>query len=89
MRKVARLLMKGTVLLVGLFVLCFLFALAFLLLVPLAFERAIGVEASLPFGLWSQVRLAAIVGAVLAGVGLLTLVERQLESPPRRRAKPR
>jgi hypothetical protein len=97
MPKVARLLMRGTVLLVGLFVLCFLFALAFLIFVPLALERAAGFDASLPFGLWSQVRLAAIVGAGLAGLGLLTLLERRLESPkrpahhahPRERSRPR
>ena len=89
MRKVARLLMRGTILVVGLFVLCFLFALAFLIFVPLALERAMGVDASLPFGLWSQVRLAAIVGAGLAGVGALTLLERRLESRPRARSKPR
>jgi len=79
MRKVARLLMRGTILVVGLFVLCFLFALAFLIFVPLALERAMGVDASLPFGVWSQVRLAAIVGNSQSGAPVPSASSRRKE----------
>ncbi len=71
---------KWCIVLVDLFVLFFLMGLMFLLLVPLSLEHAIGVGPSLPLGLWSQVRLAAIIGGMFAGLSTFALLVKKLEA---------
>jgi len=71
---------RWIVVLVGFFVLFFLMGLMFLLLVPLSLERAAGFAPSLPLGLWSQVRLAAIFASMFAGLCTFALLVKKLEA---------
>jgi membrane associated rhomboid family serine protease len=70
---------KWCVVLISLFALFFAMALMLLLLLPLSMEHAIGAGPSIPLGFWSQVRYAAMIGGMLAGVGTLLLLLRNGE----------